>query len=1093
MSMLGAYINVPHHESQKNNAMKFLADLHIHSPFSRATSKDSNLAGLFAWARVKGIHVIGTGDFTHPGWLRQLKENLTPAEPGFYRLKDENVPPAFNQAAPQAIGVRFILTSEISSIYKRHDRVRKVHNILFAPDFAAVERMNRRLAAIGNIESDGRPILGLDSRDLLEIMLEEMPDGFLVPAHIWTPWFSLFGSKSGFDSVEECFGDLAPHIFALETGLSSDPDMNRLVSALDRYTLISNSDCHSPAKLGRELNLFDCDFDFFAMQRALRDPGQGFSGTMEFFPEEGKYHLDGHRSCNVCLTPLETRKIRGICPVCGRELTIGVSHRVLDLADRDVPLSAAGGPTFRSLIPLPEVIGEIMGKGPATKGVMAQYQKAINRFGSEFNIFLHAPDEEIAAFSPLLAEAIVRIRAGKVIRQGGFDGQFGVIRAFADGEIDRLRGQGVLFADLPRQPDKKKTDPEQSGPAPKILPLPANRPAPAGKATGSNPEQQTAVESTAPRILVAAGPGTGKTHTLVSRLIHLLRERGADPAHIFAITFTNRAADEMRERLAGRVGALGRDVFVGTFHRFCLEWLRQESPELTVLGADERDMLLKRLFPGKAAKEQKELSRRITACFLAPEENDTRLQDEETMRYCCAVNELHGVDLEAIIPVFVQRLKNDDQFGQKVRSRVSYLFVDEFQDVNRPQYQLVSLLAPTAEIFAIGDPNQAIYGFRGSDLNFFFHFAADGATRSLALTRNYRSGAAILTAAAAVINHNRLKGDSRLEPQVRESGDISLYRAATGKAEAEHVVRQIEKILGGISSFSINSGRSRGEESGLSFRDIGVLYRLGRQADDLVEALSRRGIPCQIVGARPFFMAPELQGLSYFTLAAADTATLADYLALCRLVPGIGQTTISLLEREIRINSRDFFGDSLLLPLSAQAVRAMQGLQEKIARFRQEADTDLPRAYLTVCSLFDLDPASEAGRRFTALAGAFGSLSPFARHLTENARAAIYDNRAEAVSLMTLHGAKGLEFPVVFIIGVADGLLPCRLAGCDIEEERRLFYVGLTRAREKLILSYTKQDKPSPFLGEIPAQLVQIMEEEGGKRRKTGAKQLKLF
>jgi uncharacterized protein (TIGR00375 family) len=1072
--------------------MKFLADLHIHSPFSRATSRDSNLAGLFAWARVKGIHLIGTGDFTHPGWLRQLKENLTPAEPGFYRLKDENVAPAFPQAAPRAIDVRFVLTSEISSIYKRHGRVRKVHNILFAPDFAAVEKMNRRLAAIGNIESDGRPILGLDSRDLLEIMLEEMPEGFLVPAHIWTPWFSLFGSKSGFDSIEECFGDLSPHIFALETGLSSDPDMNRLVSALDRFTLISNSDCHSPAKLGREVNLFDCALDFFALQKALRDPAQGFTGTMEFFPEEGKYHLDGHRNCNVCLNPQETRRLKGICPVCGKPLTIGVSHRVLDLADREAPLYPAGGPTFKSLIPLPEVLGEIMGKGPATKGVMEQYRKVVNRFGSEFYLFLHAAAEEIAAFSPLLAEAIKRIRAGQVIRQGGYDGQFGVIRAFADGEIDRLRGQADLFADTPRQV-KKKRDPEQGVPPPQLPSSIPDRPAPPDATPAGNPEQQAAIDSTAARILVSAGPGTGKTHTLVSRLVHLLRERAADPAHIFAITFTNRAADEMRDRLAGRIGAPAEGVFVGTFHRFCLEWLRQESPGLTVLGEEERAMLLKRLFSGKTARELKELDRRITAHFLAPDDNDNPEQDQEIMRYRCAADELQGVDLEGVIPLFVRRLQKDAAFSLKVRRRVRHLFVDEFQDVNRAQYQLVTLLASTAAIFAIGDPNQSIYGFRGSDLNFFFHFAADGDTRCITLTRNYRSGAAILNAAAAVISHNRIKGDNTLAPQRREAGTLSLYRAATAKAEAEHVVRQIEKLLGGISSFSINSGRSRGEESELSFRDIGVLYRLSRQADDLVEALSRRGIPCQIVGGQPFFMAADLRGLYFFTLAAAESAALADYLALCRLLPGLGQTTVALLEREIPLNCRDFFGGSLHLPLASRADTVLRGLRENIARFRQEAETDLPRAYSAVFTLFGLDAASEAGRRFLALAGAFGSLSAFARHLAENARAAIYDDRAEAVSLMTLHGAKGLEFPVVFITGLADGMLPCRVPGCDIEEERRLFYVGLTRAREKLILSYTKQDKPSPFLAEIPAQLLHVMEEQGAKRRKPPAKQLKLF
>ena len=246
--------------------MRYIADLHIHSPFSRATSKAGNLQGLAAWARVKGIHLLGTGDFTHPGWFSQLKEQLVPAEPGFFKLKDEAIPSPLPQVTPIALPSRFLLTAEISSIYKRHGAVRKVHNLLYVPDFASAERINSVLAGIGNIESDGRPILGLDSRDLLEILLEKAPEGFLVPAHIWTPWFSLFGSRSGFNTIEECYGDLSPHVFALETGLSSDPDMNRLIPALDRFALISNSDCHSPSKLGREANIFNTGFSFFDLR-----------------------------------------------------------------------------------------------------------------------------------------------------------------------------------------------------------------------------------------------------------------------------------------------------------------------------------------------------------------------------------------------------------------------------------------------------------------------------------------------------------------------------------------------------------------------------------------------------------------------------------------------------------------------------------------------------------------------------------------------------------------------------------------------------------------------------------------------------------
>jgi len=454
--------------------VRYIADLHIHSPFSRATSKSSNLAGLAAWSAVKGIDVIGTGDFTHPGWFGQLRENLQPAEPGFFKLKDANIPRIFESVSTdKAQSCRFILTAEISSIYKRGGSVRKIHNILFVPDFDSASRINARLAGIGNIESDGRPILGLDARDLLEIVLEVAPEGFLVPAHIWTPWFSLFGSKSGFDSIDECFADLSKHVFALETGLSSDPDMNRLVSALDNFSLISNSDCHSPGKLGREANLFTCGFNFFSLRDALKNPAVGgFQGTIEFFPEEGKYHHDGHRKCGINLTPTETQKIGAICPVCNKPLTVGVMHRVMELADRETPFYPPNSPRFYSLIPLAEVLGEILSRGPATKTVLQEYGKLVRKFDSEFNLLLNVSVEEISEhYSPVLGEAVNRIRQGKVIRRAGFDGEFGVIKVFEEGELKKLIGQFSLFN--PDKP-KKKLIPPVSHPC-LILLQPARR------------------------------------------------------------------------------------------------------------------------------------------------------------------------------------------------------------------------------------------------------------------------------------------------------------------------------------------------------------------------------------------------------------------------------------------------------------------------------------------------------------------------------------------------------------------------------------------------------------------------------------------
>ncbi len=1082
--------------------MDYLADFHIHSPYSRATSPASTLAGLFAWARVKGINLIGTGDFTHPAWFRQLKEQLTAAEPGLFRLRNEAIPAALAGIRPEAISVRFILTAEISCIYKRHGRVRKVHNILFVPDFAAAERVNAKLASIGNIEADGRPILGLDSRDLLEILLEASVDGFLVPAHIWTPWFSLFGSKSGFDRIEDCYGDLTPHIFALETGLSSDPAMNRLVSALDRFTLISNSDCHSPAKLGREVNLFSTDLDYFALRRALQRPADGgFQGTLEFFPEEGKYHSDGHRQCQVCLDPLASRALDDLCPVCQRPLTIGVSHRVMELADRTAPIVPAGQPGFSSIVPLPEVLGEILGQGPATKRVEELYVTLINRFGAEFTLLRHTPVEDLHHFSPILGEAISRIRATRVIRQAGYDGEFGRILVFQEGEIAELAGQGSLFARAKRQQAKAPK------PAP-ALPLIKRKPAtltPPGPPPALNPEQQAAATADERLLLVIAGPGTGKTHTLVERIRHLVDDRKVPAAEIAAITFTKRAAAEIEERL-NRLGIT--DVFVGTFHRLCLDWLRENQPDLVVVADEDRELLLKRLLPAQSKTERGRLSAAISHYFN--QQNTSREQPAPTPEitsYLTALASQQLVDLEGVIPLFAKRLTADQTLQTALRQRLKYLLVDEFQDVNQAQYDLVRWLATTAAVFAIGDPNQAIYGFRGSDLAFFFRFAENrdlaGQTKVITLTRNYRSAATILTAASCLITHNRKRHETELAAQVKHPGRIEYYRAGSPKAEAEFVVQRLEETLGGVCHFSINSGRGGGSQNEeRSFADIAILYRLNSQAEALAQALSRRSVPVQVVGVVPFFMTGNLLPVYYWLQAASGKATIAEYLLLCQGA-GLTQSALTALE-QVPASAPDFFRAAARLGLNAKASSRLSELEQGLIAFVHAlADHELPAALLPCFTLLGLDQSDDS-RRFLDLAGLFGfNLTAFADHLRANARGAIYDERAEAVSLMTLHSAKGLEFPVVFICGLEDGTVPYLPPGreVDIEEERRLLYVGLTRAREQLILTSsatrTSHGKsmamtPSRFLHEMPASEITIIPSRKGKKRHID-KQLSLF
>ena len=395
--------------------MRLIADLHIHSHYSRATSPQTDLPNLAHWAKVKGIDVLGTGDFTHPRWFAELKANLVPEGNGLYTYA----------------GVRFMLTAELSAIWSQGGKVRKVHLLILAPSLEAVARINQELGRIGNLAADGRPTFGSSAVKLVEIIWSAAPDAVVIPAHAWTPWFSVFGSRSGFDTLAECFGQYTERIFAIETGLSSDPPMNWRLSALDSITLISNSDAHSPAKLGREATLFDLPAPSYdGMIDAMRshDPKR-FLGTIEFFPEEGKYHYDGHRACGVVLPPREAIKRGNRCPVCGKPLTVGVMHRVEDLADRPPDDLPTDRPPFRSLVPLPEIIAQALGTGVNTKGVSQEYDRLIKRFGSEFRILLDLPEEELASGVPArILDGIRKVRRRELVIEPGYDGVYGTVK-----------------------------------------------------------------------------------------------------------------------------------------------------------------------------------------------------------------------------------------------------------------------------------------------------------------------------------------------------------------------------------------------------------------------------------------------------------------------------------------------------------------------------------------------------------------------------------------------------------------------------------------------------------------------------------------
>jgi len=407
--------------------MKFIADLHIHSKYSRATSKDMDIEHIVRWAKLKGINLVGTGDFTHPTWFAELKSKLKPTPGGLYQYN----------------GINFILTVEVSNMYSKNGRGRRIHTLIFAPDFETVEKINKKLADRGNIVSDGRPIFGFDAKDIVKLCLDVSEDCLIVPAHAYTPWFSIFGSNSGFDSVEECFEEEAENIYALETGLSADPAMVWRWSALDKYTLISNSDAHSPAKLGREINVFDCELSYKAIIDTLkRKDKTKLLFTGEFYPQEGKYHFDGHRSCGIRFSPSETKQHNRRCPKCGRPLTVGVMSRVDELADREEGFIPKDSIPYKSLVPLMEIIAEARQKGVATKTVEDEYKTAVGHFGNEFTILLDAGEKDISEkLSENTAKGVMKVRKGELNIEPGYDGVYGTVKIFKEEELAKTKGK----------------------------------------------------------------------------------------------------------------------------------------------------------------------------------------------------------------------------------------------------------------------------------------------------------------------------------------------------------------------------------------------------------------------------------------------------------------------------------------------------------------------------------------------------------------------------------------------------------------------------------------------------------------------------
>lgn len=1000
----------------------YAADLHIHSKYSRATSGDCVPAMLDLWARRKGIGLLGTGDFTHPAWRQMLAGQLEPAEEGLYTLKDEfRAEDPF--APPGAQRPRFVVSGEISSIYKQDGRVRKVHSVILLPSLEKAEALSARLEAIGNIHSDGRPILGLSARDLLAVTLEVCPEAVFIPAHIWTPHFSLFGAMSGFDTMEECFGDLAPYIHALETGLSSDPVMNRRLSALDGYTLVSNSDAHSPARLGRELNLIGGELSFGGMKRAVEGGAAGgFAGTVEFFPEEGKYHLDGHRNCGVCLEPEEAARLDNQCPVCGKRLTMGVYHRIVQLADRSEVQAAQHLPLpFERLVPLQEVIASVSGMSASGAKAQARYEALIHALGSELNILRDLPVGEIAAAAgAAVAEGVRRMRAGEVQLQAGFDGEYGKVNLMNADEIAALSGQiSFLDALLPPKPAKKAAP--HTEPVKPAVKTAVSVPA---AAAGLNEEQKAAVEAQERTVAVIAGPGSGKTGTLIARIAYLI-DSGVKPDKICAVTFTNKAANELRERLARRFGSRKaiQGLTVGTFHSVSLNLLRRTQPYLTVLdeagclslAGDIANALALSMSPQRVAKE--------IAVLRAGGQSELPVQAYELWK-----SRLAALDAATFDDLLLTEL-NDP-----LAPPFEHLLVDEYQDVSDVQRALVSKWnAGGGSLFVIGDPDQSIYGFRGADADCFGRLLADRPdARVIALKMNYRSAPEILACALPLIEQNG--GKRGLQAGRSPGGCVKRVNVTGEYAEGIYIAKEIGRMVGGMDM--LESAESAGRQTG--FADVAVLCRTHRQMDTIEKCLAAEGIPCVVTGREEYLSAPEAaKAIAFLRLAlnpddrsALEALPEADRpaaLELARACAGKAERNkpVRLLEKWKKLRA---CGPDEALERLMQAAAAAQDTAALLNDVMLGSEGDLTRS---------------GGRKYTA----------------------------EAVRIMTLHGSKGLEFPVVFIAGVKQGVLPLITpygAPTDLSEERRLLYVGMTRAKDELILLAHPEE--SVLLRDIPPE-----------------------
>ena len=1126
--------------------MKFIADLHIHSKYSRATAKNLDFENLYYTAQIKGVTLVGTGDFTYPAWISEIESKLVETEPGLFSLKKE-IAKNIDKTIPENCRnpVRFILQSEISNIYKKDDRVRKNHNLVYFPDIDSVKKFNARLDAIGNIKSDGRPILGLDAADLLKIMLDVNDKGFFVPAHIWTPWFSMFGSKSGFDSIEECFGPLKSHIFAVETGLSSDPPMNWRIKDLDNVRLISNSDAHSPGYLGRNASVFNTDLSFFHIRQALeKNDLEKYHGTLDMYPHQGKYHYDGHRKCNICLNPATTAQIDGICPECGKKVTYGVLNRVQELATRPegyVPENRHG---FKSIVPLVDILSEIFEVGPKTKKVATYYTKAIEALGPELGILLNKSVEEIdRANVPLLAEAIMKMRTGDIKIDPGYDGEFGKVKLFSRQEKEGLKGEKNLLFDLPA----KGAEPRETKPAVKQdikkkrskKNLKTEQPVkPKDLLDGLNTGQKKAVESSARAMVIQAGPGTGKTRTLTAKIAYLVSKKNIEPGNILALTFTNKAAKQLEQRIDKYVPKTKSPVLAATFHSFCLKLLKEHKGFNAAISDDLSRISLIKEAMGEDVKKgmANKIDQLICLCkqnLLGPDDDFKNLITNfepgsfkkiyQAFQALC--QEQNVADFEDLILMTVKMLVKEEGILSSVRKQYQYIFIDEYQDLNFGQYELAKMISQGNHIVVIGDSDQSIYGFRGSDNKYFNRFADDfPGCEKIILSKNYRSTQTILDASFQMINKS-LDRDEKFKvfSDKASAKKLIIKETTSEQAEAVAIGKMIEKLVGGTSFFSIDTGKVDLDiQKEYSFADFAILCRTRKQCETFINVFEKEGIPFQTADKKNLF---EMNGICQLISLCRIMAKSESFLDIESIFHYFGASLgkkergkwYELYKKSCALNKDtiEFFGraDTDMSGIKETSKTKISIIAKKLRDLGEEIkNCDNKTAIRIVCSKTGLkdiietnDKIGQAFEKLLSIAKLYNDLKGFLDVIALNQDVDSIGFNMEKVSLMTMHAAKGLEFPVVFVAGCEQGLIPFARDGeniDDLEEERRLFYVAMTRAMDILCLTYAKKRsiygksfkrQRSFFIEDIEKSLTQLEKSRVFLPNNKKEKQLELF